>query len=198
MKINQIITEDGKIVPGVNTTVDVKPGETERQARKFFGGNGKPKPLSGSNTHKLFNMGLVNENEIVDKHATTPDQTLFDLTGNIANWNGWVKHPKHGILGFSTNDGDDGSQVQRWLNNLGYEVEQDGVIGPQTTAALNDAIGKIRSGEISLQPTPAAKPAPTNTPTTAIPKAKTSTSNVDALRAKRAHEFRQKLRRSIK
>jgi hypothetical protein len=29
------INEDGKIVPGVNTTVDVKPGETERQAAKF-------------------------------------------------------------------------------------------------------------------------------------------------------------------
>lgn len=31
----QGVTEDGKIVPGVNTTVDVKPGETERQAAKF-------------------------------------------------------------------------------------------------------------------------------------------------------------------
>ncbi len=35
----------GKIVKGVNTTVDVKPGETERQAKKFFGGTGKPKIL---------------------------------------------------------------------------------------------------------------------------------------------------------
>ena len=30
MKINQILNEDGRIVPGVNTTVDVKLGETER------------------------------------------------------------------------------------------------------------------------------------------------------------------------
>ena len=37
MKINDIIHEDGKIVKGVNTTVDVQPGETERQAAKFFG-----------------------------------------------------------------------------------------------------------------------------------------------------------------
>ena len=29
------VDEDGRIVPGVNTTVDVKPGETERQAAKF-------------------------------------------------------------------------------------------------------------------------------------------------------------------
>jgi len=61
MKVYEILAEDGKIVPGVNTTVDVKPGETERQAKKFFGGNGKPKPLSGSDAHKLQNMGLANE-----------------------------------------------------------------------------------------------------------------------------------------
>lgn len=65
MKINQIITEDGKIVPGVNTTVDVKPGETERQAKKFFGGNGKPKPLGvpGATPNQAFNLGMVNENK---------------------------------------------------------------------------------------------------------------------------------------
>jgi len=34
-KQEQPVTEDGRIVPGVNTTVDVKPGETERQAAKF-------------------------------------------------------------------------------------------------------------------------------------------------------------------
>lgn len=63
MKVYEILAEDGKIVPGVNTTVDVKPGETERQAKKFFGGNGKPKPLSGSDVHKLQNMGLANESK---------------------------------------------------------------------------------------------------------------------------------------
>ena len=65
MKINEVImtTEGvGKIVQGVNTTVDVKPGETERQAKKFFGGNGKPKPLGvKSSVHTLYNMGLANE-----------------------------------------------------------------------------------------------------------------------------------------
>jgi hypothetical protein len=57
------VDEDGKIVPGVNTTVDVKPGETERQAKKFFGGDGKPKLLNTSTTNKLFNLGLANENK---------------------------------------------------------------------------------------------------------------------------------------
>ena len=48
MKIHEIILPDntdcemeaagvGKIVKGVNTTADVKPGETERQAKKFLG-----------------------------------------------------------------------------------------------------------------------------------------------------------------
>lgn len=34
-EVEKTIKEDGRIVPGVNTTVDVKPGETERQAAKF-------------------------------------------------------------------------------------------------------------------------------------------------------------------
>ena len=65
MKVFEIITEDGKIVPGANTTVDVQPGETERQAAKLFPMNkgGKPKTLSGSNVHKLQNMGLANESK---------------------------------------------------------------------------------------------------------------------------------------
>tara|TARA_Y100001970_G_C13967244_1_gene716265 strand:- start:68 stop:445 length:378 start_codon:yes stop_codon:yes gene_type:complete len=57
MKIHEIILPNntdcemeaagvGKIVKGVNTTADVKPGETERQAKKFFGGTGKPKLLT--------------------------------------------------------------------------------------------------------------------------------------------------------
>ncbi len=62
MKIKDIY-EDGVIVPGVNTTVDVKPGETERQAAKFFG-HGKPKELhkkarKNSHPNTLYNLGLA-------------------------------------------------------------------------------------------------------------------------------------------
>ena len=56
------INEDGVIVPGVNTTVDVKPGQTEIEAAKF--GNGKIKPLmpkGKSNSHILFNLGLAED-----------------------------------------------------------------------------------------------------------------------------------------
>jgi hypothetical protein len=55
MKIHQI-TEDGVIVPGVNTTVDVKPGETERQAAKF--GNGKISLLF-KNKNKRQNLNTL-------------------------------------------------------------------------------------------------------------------------------------------
>jgi len=65
MKVLEIISEDGRIVPGVNTTVDVKPGETERQAKKFFGGTGKPKSLGipGATPNQAFNLGMVNEDK---------------------------------------------------------------------------------------------------------------------------------------
>ena len=62
MKINEFIPEGvGKIVQGVNTTRDVKPGETERQAKKFFGGNGKPGHLGvkGATPNQAFNLGLT-------------------------------------------------------------------------------------------------------------------------------------------
>ena len=60
------IFEDGRIVKGVNTTVDVGPNEIKTQAAKF--GNtvdkdGKPPTLSkkvkGKSTNVLFNMGLA-------------------------------------------------------------------------------------------------------------------------------------------
>lgn len=52
----------GKIT-AQNTTKDVKPGETERQAKKFFGGNGKPKLLhktaaKNSDPNTLMNLGI--------------------------------------------------------------------------------------------------------------------------------------------
>ena len=65
MKIYEILNEDGRIVKGVNTTVDVGPNEIKTQAAKF--GNtvdkdGVPptlsKPVKGKSTNVLFNLGL--------------------------------------------------------------------------------------------------------------------------------------------
>lgn len=53
----------GKIVKGVNTTPDVQPGETERQAKKLFpmNKNGKPNSLGvkGATPNQAFNLGLT-------------------------------------------------------------------------------------------------------------------------------------------
>ena len=66
MKIYEILNEDGRIVKGVNTTVDVGPNEIKTQAAKF--GNtvdkdGVPPTLSkkvkGKSTNVLFNLGLT-------------------------------------------------------------------------------------------------------------------------------------------
>lgn len=63
MKIFEITEGVGKIITGVNTTADVKAGETERQAKKFFGGNGKPihMGVKGATPNQAYNMGLTNE-----------------------------------------------------------------------------------------------------------------------------------------
>ena len=65
MKMSDLL-EDGRIVKGVNTTVDVGTDEIKTQAKKF--GNtvdkdGRPPTLSkkvkGSSTNVLFNLGLT-------------------------------------------------------------------------------------------------------------------------------------------
>jgi hypothetical protein len=66
MKVYDILSEDGRIVKGVNTTVDVGPEEIKKQAAKF--GNtvdrdGRPPTLSkkvkGASTNVLYNLGLT-------------------------------------------------------------------------------------------------------------------------------------------
>jgi len=107
MKINDFankskkIKEDGVIVPGVNTTVDVKPGQTEKEAAKF--GNGKiaslmPKKGKDNTIHTLYNMGLTEGDMEADKknpHAqpylNTPEwKMLHDIDDKIIG--AYVKH----------------------------------------------------------------------------------------------------------
>jgi len=66
MKMSELLKEDGRIVKGVNTTVDVGTDEIKTQAAKF--GNtvdkdGRPPTLSskvkGKSTNVLFNLGLA-------------------------------------------------------------------------------------------------------------------------------------------
>ena len=65
MKITELLNEDGRIVKGVNTTIDVDTDEIKTQAAKFGNSvdkDGRPPTLSskvkGSSTNVLFNLGL--------------------------------------------------------------------------------------------------------------------------------------------
>lgn len=79
MLIREIINEDGRIVKGVNTTQDVKPGEIQRQAKKFGNKLDKnnqppllhPKARKNSTPHVLNNLGLTEK-----IYKPDPDQTL--------------------------------------------------------------------------------------------------------------------------
>ena len=66
MRLNELTEAGVGKITKQNTTVDVKPGETERQAAKLFPMNkgGKPQPLhakaaKNSTPNKLFNLGLA-------------------------------------------------------------------------------------------------------------------------------------------
>lgn len=62
-----IIREDGQIIPNINTTCDVQPGETERQAAKF--GN----ILKADGTPPTFGGGsnFTNAKDTVNKDPAT-------------------------------------------------------------------------------------------------------------------------------
>ena len=93
MKVYDILSEDGRIVKGVNTTVDVGPNEIKTQAAKF--GNtvdkdGVPPTLSkrvkGASTNVAFNIGLAEALELADRLDEGPidwiKKKLIKLAGN--------------------------------------------------------------------------------------------------------------------
>ena len=80
------VTEDGRVVKGVNTTADVKTGETRRQAAKFgnkINHKNEPPLLNdrarrNSNPHLLSNLGLTESTQLTE---------LFD---KVHDWN-WIQ-----------------------------------------------------------------------------------------------------------
>ena len=73
--------EQGRIVKGVNTTVDVDTNEIPKQAKKFGNTVDKDgrqptlsKKVKGSSTNVLYNLGMVKES--VDK--TTENSVYYD------------------------------------------------------------------------------------------------------------------------
>ena len=101
MRLRQLY-EDGRIVKGVNTTVDVGPDEIKIQAAKF--GNtvdkdGRPPTLSkkvkGKSTNVLFNLGMVTEStdfaEALGEIASATE-IYVDMDGLLADFFGdWAK-----------------------------------------------------------------------------------------------------------
>ena len=101
MRLRQLY-EDGRIVKGVNTTVDVGPDEIKIQAAKF--GNtvdkdGRPPTLSkkvkGKSTNVLFNLGMVTEStdfaEALGEIASATE-IYVDMDGVLADFFGdWAK-----------------------------------------------------------------------------------------------------------
>ena len=106
MRLRELI-EDGRIIKGVNTTVDVSTDEIKTQTAKF--GNkvdkdGRPPTLSkkvkGSSTNVMFNLGMT-ENFAKDSttaiklikkyHQTGDEQDAFAAIKH--GWN-FIKNPK--------------------------------------------------------------------------------------------------------
>ena len=100
MKFSEI-KEDGRIVKGVNTTVDVGTDGIKKQAAKF--GNtvdkdGKPPTLSkkvkGSSTNVLFNMGLAESLNLAKAvgEIASATEIYVDMDGVLADFFGeWAK-----------------------------------------------------------------------------------------------------------
>jgi 5'(3')-deoxyribonucleotidase len=101
MKVYEILNEDGRIVKGVNTTVDVGVGQIPIEAAKFGNSvdkDGKPPTLSkkvkGKSTNVLYNLGLAESKEFVEALGEIANATeiYVDMDGVLADFFGeWAK-----------------------------------------------------------------------------------------------------------
>lgn len=118
--MNESLNEDGRIVKGVNTTVDVGPNEIKTQAAKF--GNtvdkdGRPptinKKIKGKSTNVLYNLGLTEGYKLQlerDKHV---------LVLNITNTKTGQRTEVRGKLGYETNGYDPNDELHQLLDTIG-------------------------------------------------------------------------------
>jgi len=159
MKINQIINEDGVIVPGVNTTVDVKPGETERQAAKFFGHNKNltKKSKAKDPIHTLYNLGLVNENKeitwekvvkqsdplvVLDRVSTRRDSSAFPVRMYDGSTIGVTPNIAKRIIDVYDNLEDEKKKKVEWFlrTKNGFKQLAQLVAGKPTATATSNAL----------------------------------------------------------
>ena len=119
MKIEELF-EDGRIVQGVNTTVDVGLNQTSIEAAKF--GNkvdkdGRPPSLSkkvkGSKTNVLFNLGLTEGYKL----QLERDRKMLVL--NITNTDTGNRTEVRGKLGYESGNYDPNDDLHQLLDTIG-------------------------------------------------------------------------------
>jgi predicted chitinase len=118
------VSEDGRIVKGVNTTVDVGPNEIKTQAAKFGNSvtkDGVPptlsKPVKGKSTNVAFNLGLT-ESEIEE------------------GWKDWVAGAALGAAALSANAGNIAIQPVEKGDTV-YSIARQNGVSPQEIMKLN-------------------------------------------------------------
>ena len=123
MKLDDLV-EDGRIVKGVNTTVDVGTDEIKRQAAKF--GNtvdrdGVPpthkKKVKGSSTNVLFNLGLTEGYKL----QLERDKQMLVL--NIKNTTTGQRTEVRGKPGYETGGYDPDDNLHQLLDTIGKSVD---------------------------------------------------------------------------
>ena len=120
MKINEVAGV-GKIVKGVNTTVDVKPGETKRQAAKFgnkIDSQGRPPELhkkarKNSDPNTLFNLGLTEGYKI--QLERDPNMYVLHITDTKSGKRTEVR----GKSGYESGNYDANDKLHQLLDKIG-------------------------------------------------------------------------------
>ena len=110
MKVYEILNEDGRIVKGVNTTVDVGVGQIPIEARKFGNSvdkDGRPPTLSskvkGKSTNVAFNLGMTESIKDEDQHPndrplgpeTKPSMPMGTIRVKVSDVYDWYKLGQH-------------------------------------------------------------------------------------------------------
>ena len=120
----QEISEDGRIVKGVNTTVDVGPNEIKTQAAKFGNSvdkDGRPPTLSkkvkGSSTNVLFNLGLSEGYKL----QLERDKELLVL--NITDTKTGKRTEVRGKPGYESGGYDPKDKLHKLLDKVGKSVD---------------------------------------------------------------------------
>lgn len=102
----EFLGEEGRIVAGVNTTKDVQPGETQRQAAKFgniLDANGLPPLITGGRDTKSEEFSGASE--FYGKDGTNLHESVLDEIHNIEPFNAGTDDANRSRLKIFTQNG---------------------------------------------------------------------------------------------